>query len=165
MFQAPPISMQLLKASYRLWRLWLSHKIGPWPFHHPIAQGNDHAIANAIRNLIENAISHSPANAEVTVSVLSAGAVSVVDQRPGISPEDREHIFQRFWRGRGAPAGGAGLGLAIVKEIVNAHGGRITIDVGAEGGSVFTLYFSLVENAAANSLLAFEECESALMVK
>src|SRR5215813_11946517 len=87
-----------------------------------IIKGNVHAIADAIRNLIENAISHSPSGAEVTVSVLPAGSVSVVDQGPGISVEDRESIFQRFWRGRGAPSGGAGLGLAIVKEIVNAHG-------------------------------------------
>jgi two-component system, OmpR family, sensor histidine kinase TctE len=128
-----------------------------------IIRGNGHAIADAIRNLLENALSHSPAHAEVTVSVLLTGGVSVVDQGPGISTDDREHIFQRFWRGRAAPSGGAGLGLAIVKEIVNVHGGRITVDVGAKGGSVFTLYFKLAEAAVGVSPPNFEEQAPSVM--
>jgi two-component system, OmpR family, sensor histidine kinase TctE len=111
-------------------------------------RGNAHAIGDAIRNLVENAIGHSPRDAEVTVSVLPGGGVSVVDQGPGISMEDRKRIFERFWRGKGVASGGAGLGLAIVKEIMDAHNGRISVDVGATGGTGFTLYFSLAEEAA-----------------
>jgi two-component system, OmpR family, sensor histidine kinase TctE len=105
-------------------------------------RGNAHAIGDAIRNLVENAIGHSPRETEVTVSVLPGGSVSVVDQGPGISAEDRKRIFERFWRGKGVASGGAGLGLAIVKEIMDAHGGRISVDVGSDGGSVFTLDFA-----------------------
>jgi two-component system, OmpR family, sensor histidine kinase TctE len=130
-----------------------------------IIKGNAHAIGDAIRNLVENAIGHSPSEAEVTVSVLPNGSVCVVDQGPGISVEDRENIFQRFWRGRGAPSGGAGLGLAIVKEIVNAHGGRITVDVGAKGGSVFTLYFRLAEKTGGEPPSRFKEHAPALMTE
>jgi two-component system, OmpR family, sensor histidine kinase TctE len=108
-------------------------------------KGNAHAIGDAIRNLVENAIGHSPREAEVTVSVMSGGSVSVVDQGPGIAKEDQDKIFQRFWRGKGVASSGAGLGLAIVKEIMDAHGGRISVDVGSNGGGVFTLYFSVVE--------------------
>jgi signal transduction histidine kinase len=70
-------------------------------------------------------------------------ALGVVDQGPGIAPEDREWVFQRFWRGKGVSPGGAGLGLAIVKEIMNAHRGRISVDAGPKGGAIFTLYFPL----------------------
>jgi len=110
-------------------------------------KGNVHAIGDAIRNLVENAIGHSPRKSEVTVSVLSAGSVSVVDQGPGIAKEDQDKIFQRFWRGRGVATGGAGLGLAIVKEVMEAHSGRVTIDVGSNGGAIFTLYFPPAEPA------------------
>ena len=81
------------------------------------------------------------------MSVLSAGSVSVVDQGPGIAKEDQDKIFQRFWRGRGVATGGAGLGLAIVKEVMEAHSGRVTIDVGSNGGAIFTLYFPPAEPA------------------
>jgi signal transduction histidine kinase len=113
-------------------------------------KGNVHAIGDAIRNLVENAIGHSPREAEVTVSVMPGGRVSVVDQGPGIAKEDRDKIFQRFWRGKGVASGGAGLGLAIVKEIMEAHGGRISVDVGSNGGAVFTLYFPLAEDQLAD---------------
>jgi signal transduction histidine kinase len=110
-------------------------------------KGNVHAIGDAIRNLVENAIGHSPGESEVTVSVLPAGSVSVVDQGPGIAKEDQDKIFQRFWRGKGVATGGAGLGLAIVKEVMDAHGGRITVDAGSNGGAIFTLYFPPAEPA------------------
>ena len=55
--------------------------------------------------------------------------------------EDRERIFERFWRGKAAPSHGAGLGLAIVAEIMKAHGGSVRVDAGPDGGAVFTLVF------------------------
>jgi signal transduction histidine kinase len=106
-------------------------------------QGDGYAIADALRNLVENAVVHSPPNGEVTVSTSADGRLQVADQGPGIPEEDRAHIFERFWRGRRAPSHGAGLGLSIVAEIMKAHGGNVTVESGSGGGTVFTLGFPL----------------------
>ncbi len=105
-------------------------------------RGNTHAIADAVRNLIENAVVHSPRGAEVTVSVEQDGSVSVADCGPGIEVNDRDNIYERFWRGKRAPSQGAGLGLAIVLEIVKAHRGTISVRDNHGGGAVFTLGFA-----------------------
>ena len=104
-------------------------------------RGNAYAIDDAIRNLIENAVVHAPPHSEVTVSTRADGSIDVSDHGPGVPREDRERIFERFWRGRAAPAHGAGLGLAIVAEIMKAHGGSAKVDTGPNGGAVFTLVF------------------------
>jgi signal transduction histidine kinase len=106
-------------------------------------RGNGHAIEDAVRNLVENAIVHSPHGAEVVVAVGGDGSVSVADRGRGVPSEDRERIFDRFWRGKGAETQGAGLGLAIVKEIVKAHRGTIKVEDMSGGGAVFTLGFAL----------------------
>jgi signal transduction histidine kinase len=103
-------------------------------------KGDQHAILDALRNLIENAVVNSPSGDEVTV-IVNHGCVSVADHGSGIAPEDREHLFKRFWRGRGARTGGAGLGLAIVSEIMKIHGGEVSVTANVGGGSVFTLSF------------------------
>jgi signal transduction histidine kinase len=105
-------------------------------------QGNKHAIGDAIRNLIENAVMHSPPRSEVTVNVAEAGRVSVLDRGPGVPHDQRELIFERFWRGKGTASNGAGLGLAIVREIMNAHRGSIRVDERPAGGASFTLSFA-----------------------
>jgi len=104
-------------------------------------RGDGYAIADALRNLVENAVVHSPPNGEVTVSTSADGRLQVADQGPGVPEEDRAHIFERFWRGRRAPSHGAGLGLSIVAEIMKAHGGNVTVESGSGGGAVFTLGF------------------------
>lgn len=106
-------------------------------------KGNAYAIEDAIRNLVENAVVHSPVGEEVTVTVCTDATIRVADHGPGIVPEDREHIFDRFWRGKGAKSHGAGLGLAIVAEIVKAHRGNIAVSDNAGGGTIFTMSFSL----------------------
>lgn len=106
------------------------------------AKGNAFAIEDAIRNLIENAIVHSPKGEEVTTSVHQDVSVKVCDHGPGVRTEDRERIFERFWRGKTAQIGGAGLGLAIVCEIMKAHGGTVGIDDNPGGGAMFTLQFA-----------------------
>ena len=105
-------------------------------------RGNAHAIADAVRNVVENAVVHSPAGAEVLVSSHSNGSVSVADHGPGISAADQQRIFDRFWRGKNSQTEGAGLGLAIVQEIVKMHGGTIGVENGPKGGAVFTLCFA-----------------------
>lgn len=104
-------------------------------------RGNRHAIEDAIRNLVENAIAYAPFKSEVVVSVGPAGTVSVADRGPGIPAGDREHVFKRFWRGEGSHGQGSGLGLAIVKEIMRAHHGSIDVSGNPGGGALFTLNF------------------------
>jgi signal transduction histidine kinase len=104
-------------------------------------EGNGHAVADAIRNLIENAVVYSPPQTEVLVRTNADRCVSVADRGPGIPAVDREHIFDRFWRGRSAQSEGVGLGLAIVKEIMKAHRGTISIAEGPLGGAIFSLSF------------------------
>jgi signal transduction histidine kinase len=103
--------------------------------------GNADAIADALRNLIENALAHTAPGTEVIVEVGSDGALSVLDSGPGIPVDDRPRIFDRFWRGKGARSEGAGLGLAIVMEIVRAHGASIAVGEHSPCGARFDLRF------------------------
>lgn len=109
--------------------------------HAVIVKGNPHAIQDALRNLIANAVHHTPPETEVRVEVAAEGAIRVCDHGPGIAPEDAEHIFDRFWRGQRATGTGAGLGLAIVSEIMKLHGGDIELRDAPDGGACFTLRF------------------------
>jgi signal transduction histidine kinase len=109
--------------------------------HPVVVTGNAAAITDALRNLIENALVHTPPGTEVIIEVDPKGALSVEDSGTGIPVEDRLHIFERFWRGKGVRAEGAGLGLAIVMEIVRAHGASITVSDRAPRGVRFDLRF------------------------
>ncbi len=89
------------------------------------------ALRELTRNLLHNAIRHSPPGAPLTVRLDSDGrhaALSISDAGPGISAELRERLFQPFSRGESAPAGGTGLGLSICLEIVDSLGGSIALD-------------------------------------
>jgi len=110
-----------------------------------LVRGDQDALGDAIRNLVENAIAHSPEGEEVTVRVDDGGLVSVVDNGPGVPAEARDRIFDRFWRSRERRSSGvgAGLGLSIVAEIVRAHGGRITYADAPGGGACFILAIPL----------------------
>lgn len=104
-------------------------------------KGSRYAIEDAIRNLVENGLSYTRAGTEVVVAVDAEAFVSVADRGGGVRVEDRDHIFERFWRGRGAGVGGAGLGLAIVKEIMKAHHGSVRVENHIGGGAVFIIQF------------------------
>jgi signal transduction histidine kinase len=105
--------------------------------------GNEHAIADAIRNVLENAVLYSPRWEEIEVSVCPNGSITVADRGPGIPICDREHVFERFWRGTGLGIEGAGLGLSITKDIMARHGGSVLVDDNPEGGTIVVLSFSL----------------------
>ena len=105
-------------------------------------KANSAAIADAIRNLIENAVLHSPPGGEVVVTVQPDARVSAADRGCGVPLEDRERIFDRFWRGKWPKTPGAGLGLAIVREIMRAHGGEVVVSDNPGGGALFTLAFA-----------------------
>lgn len=97
------------------------------------------AVFILFRNLIENAIAHSSAGGEVTVSIANE-TLQVIDRGPGIAAADVSRLFTRFWRGSARAYEGAGLGLSICQEIVLAH--RWSIDVrDASPGACFTITF------------------------
>ena len=102
-------------------------------------RGDADAVADVLRNLVENAVCHAPPGTEVTVAVHPDGSVGVSDRGPGVPPEDRARVFERFWRGRGERQAGAGLGLAIVAEIARAHDGTVEVGDAPGGGAIFTL--------------------------
>lgn len=100
--------------------------------------GDPVALAEALSNLIDNALRHSPAGGSVTVSLDAAGAISVRDRGPGVPAALRQQVFEPFWSGdRG---GGAGLGLAIVADIAAAHGGRVEVGDAPDGGADIRLF-------------------------
>ncbi len=94
-----------------------------------------------MKNLLENALNHSPEGGVVTLA-LDATGFSVADEGPGIDEADRPLLFQRFWRGPRAGHEGTGLGLAICREIALAHGWHIDVAVAAgRKGAVFRVHF------------------------
>jgi signal transduction histidine kinase len=111
------------------------------PDHAVRILGNTDTLAAAIRNLVENALRFTPPGSAVEVVVADGPRLEVHDAGPGIRPEDRPHLFERFWRGRDRQ-GGAGLGLAIVAEVVAQHGGRIAVDRSPLGGALFRITFA-----------------------
>ena len=102
-------------------------------------------LREALMNVIDNAIKYSPLSSTITLCVHTEddeAVVTVADHGPGIPPDHRERVFDRFFRldeGRSRDRGGTGLGLAIAKWAVDVNGGRISVDVGAHGGSVFRI--------------------------
>jgi two-component system sensor histidine kinase TctE len=95
-----------------------------------IVRGDPTMLQELVVNLVDNALRYTPAGGVVTVGIERAGAdwqLSVRDNGPGIAPEERERVFERFYRVLGSGPEGSGLGLAIAKEIVEACGGRITL--------------------------------------
>jgi two-component system sensor histidine kinase KdpD len=100
-------------------------------------------IDQVLTNLLENAARYSPRGGEIVVSASlwhRAIQVRVVDQGPGIAPEERERVFEPFVRGEGGDGRrGSGLGLAIARAIVLAHGGRIWIEGAPGGGTAVVL--------------------------
>jgi signal transduction histidine kinase len=96
--------------------------------------------------LVDNAVAHTPAGGGVTVHVRpedGSAVLTVDDDGPGIREEDRERVFERFWRADDAPAGGTGLGLAIAAWIVGRHGGRVTATNRPQGGGRFEVRIPL----------------------
>jgi two-component system sensor histidine kinase MprB len=96
-------------------------------------------LERAVWNLLENAGKWSPAGAAVEVT-LSNGELRVRDHGPGIAPNDRVHVFDRFYRSDAARSlPGSGLGLAIVREVAEAHGGSVSAEEAPGGGALLRL--------------------------
>jgi two-component system sensor histidine kinase SenX3 len=107
--------------------------------------GDQDLLVTALRNLIDNAIRYSPANTRVGIGVRAKEglvSISVTDQGEGLSAEDQERVFERFYRvdsARSRHTGGTGLGLSIVKHVASNHGGEVTLWSQPGQGSTFTL--------------------------
>ena len=114
-----------------------------------LVAGNADTIGRAIRNLVENALAHTPAGTAVEIEVDAAGAVRIRDQGAGVPETDRGQIFRRFWRRDRRRPGSAGLGLSIVARIAELHGATIAVEDRAGGGAVFSLNFAAVIAAPA----------------
>jgi signal transduction histidine kinase len=102
-------------------------------------------LREAITNIVDNAIKYSPRSSTIHLRARADGnqaLLTVADQGSGIAPEHRERIFDRFFRvdeARSRDRGSAGLGLAIAKWAVEVNGGRISVETGANEGSVFRI--------------------------
>jgi signal transduction histidine kinase len=105
---------------------------------HATATGDRERLKQVVLNLLDNAARHSPPGGTVAVVARLDGdglVVDVSDDGPGIAPEERERVFERFTRGERATGGGTGLGLAIARWVVNLHGGTIAVASTAEAAS------------------------------
>ena len=132
-----------------------------------IAAGGDHGaevygdeslLAMALHNLVANAIQYSPKGSRVGIGVSNTDGVveiAVTDQGIGIPDEDRDRVFERFYRidpARSRNTGGSGLGLSIVKHVVQNHGGDVRVWSQPGNGSTFTIRLPEASHAAASSL-------------
>ena len=106
--------------------------------------GNRDDLQRVATNLIENALRHTPTGTRVTASTrpLPDGTAELVvaDDGPGIAPDERASLFERFVRGAGDHGRSFGLGLAIVAAVVNAHNGGVAVDESPHGGARFTVH-------------------------
>jgi len=111
------------------------------------------ALRRALQNLIDNAVKYGGAGKWIRIEVRkgrdghkSAIEISVADRGPGIAPVDLPHVFEPFYRGSQVHSGlasetrGSGLGLSLVRQIVESHGGRVTVRSARPDGTVFTIH-------------------------
>lgn len=120
-----------------------------------MVNGDHNLLEIALQNLIHNALKYSPKDGLVTVAVsIDEGhaIIDVADDGSGISIEDSDLIFQKYYRVAGQKAGGSGLGLYISREIARQHGGDLVLAASDPGGSTFRLSLPLERARADNSI-------------
>jgi two-component system OmpR family sensor kinase len=132
----------------------------------PVVLGDDARLRQVVTNLVTNALTHTPAGTPVAVTLETVAGddpegpgrvrVGVHDQGPGLTAEERDRVFERFYRAdpsRTRAAGGSGLGLSIVAALVAAHGGRVTVESEPGRGSTFFVDLPLLGSQAAASVV------------
>jgi two-component system OmpR family sensor kinase len=123
--------------------------------------GDEARLRQVINNLMSNALTHTPDGTPIDVRLLAHGpdgrltvpsvTIEVDDHGPGLSKEQADRVFERFYRAdqaRGRKTGGAGLGLAIVAALVTAHGGAVGVDTAPGSGAMFWITLPLAAEAA-----------------
>jgi signal transduction histidine kinase len=112
-----------------------------------VVNGDQTSLERALTNLVQNAIDHGGRRGTILVRVAGAGWIDVCDEGAGIPVEERDHVFEPFYRlhqgGRGA-----GLGLDLVQKIMRLHGGRVEAGDGLSGGACLRLIFPEVQRIA-----------------
>jgi two-component system sensor histidine kinase KdpD len=101
---------------------------------------DDILIEQVFVNILENAVKYTPAGAAITITAHREGdraVIAVTDSGAGLAPDDVNHVFEKFYRGKSVGVRGVGLGLAICRAIVLGHGGSISAGNSPEGGAVF----------------------------
>jgi two-component system OmpR family sensor kinase len=104
-----------------------------------VVNGTEDALRILASNLVDNAIRYTPAGGRIEVRVFKVGdraVLEVADTGPGIPPEERQRVFDRFHRVPGTEAPGTGLGLAIVKQVAGLHGATLELAEGLDGGGL-----------------------------
>ena len=119
---------------------------GPWPLY-----GNPNALESALENIVRNALRYSHTKIEVGFAVDKDGiTITVDDDGPGVSPEDREQIFRPFYRtdeARDRESGGTGLGLAIVETAIQQHRGWVKAEDSPLGGLRLVIWLPLYKRS------------------
>ena len=112
----------------------------------PWGLGDRQVLRQALIDLVDNAIKYTPEGGAIQVRVSDSAenvTIDVIDSGPGVAPELRTRIFDRYGRGEsvgpGGAIAGAGLGLSISKWAVEAHGGHLTLEPSAGAGSTFRI--------------------------
>jgi two-component system OmpR family sensor kinase len=123
-----------------------------------VVLGDDRRLRQVLANLVNNALTHTPAGSPVEVRVGAStldgrpgAAVEVVDHGPGLAPGQAERVFERFYRAdpaRSHADGGTGLGLSIVAALVAVHGGTVGVDTVPGRGARFRVVLPLAPGAA-----------------
>jgi two-component system, OmpR family, sensor kinase len=124
--------------------------------------GDEGRLRQVISNLMNNALTHTPDGTPITVRILAGdqagnpavpcAVLEVADQGAGLTKEQADRVFERFYRAdqaRDRRTGGSGLGLAIVDALVSAHGGTVGVDTAPGRGSTFRITLPLAPEAAA----------------
>lgn len=117
------------------------------------AYGDGPALAQVVRNLVDNAVRHSAGALRLATTTPEPGwlEVAVEDDGSGVAPDQRERVFERFVRldeARARDDGGSGLGLAIVREVARAHGGEARVDASPLGGARFVVRLPVAHDAS-----------------
>jgi two-component system sensor histidine kinase KdpD len=108
-------------------------------------------VGQVMRNVLENAAKFAPNGSEIRVNAVpwqSWVELRVADRGPGIDPDDREAVFEEFFRGTDSGRSGTGIGLALAQAIVRAHGGRIWIEATPGGGATVAIRLPAARAAA-----------------
>jgi len=146
--------LERFSAQARVKRIEILNEI---PENAPPVVADPTKLNQILTNLVDNAIKYTPEGGKIWIHsrvLPEAHQLEVEDTGPGIPKEDRERIFERFYRvdkARSRDTGGAGLGLAIVKHLVELHGGRISVESGSGKGSCFRVSFPLLSPSPAQS--------------
>jgi two-component system OmpR family sensor kinase len=128
-----------------------------FPNRFPLVDADPDRMTQLLVNLLENAAKYAPPRTPILVEGHVEGdalAVSVVDQGPGLSPDQAAHVFDKFYRVDSGPTRateGTGLGLAICRGVVEAHGGHISITSRPGQGCTFTFRLPAMREEAATA--------------